>query len=253
MFTIRPQQLRSLDGEALRAFETLILPRVEAEFGALCRAIGPEALRATIEFGAVRAASHDLSDNDDLARYLNLALCLGSHFDTDAQLPWAQRGLADETEPDPGRRLLAVEGSANEHLEIVGGPGWQLSSPAWQRMAERTWDAWVVPSGQAFEAAVGDTLREINPTKFQNLEGWGRVRRVIEQGRTAAAEHGLAEDWGAMLFIALRFALGGGVERDPQFPWVAKALAPRAEAQTDSPAAELLRETSAFFERLRAK
>ncbi|MEM7159077.1 MAG: hypothetical protein AAF799_39940 [Myxococcota bacterium] len=252
MFTIRPQQLRSLDGEALRAFEQLTTPRVQAEFGALCDAMGAEVLRAAIEFGAVRAASHDLEDHDDLGLYVDLMLRLGSHFDTDPQLPWAGHGFADDTEPNPGQRLRTVEASAKEHLEIVGGPGWQLSSAVWQRMAERAWQQWEVPAGYGFEAAVEATLREINPAKVRNLEGWGRVRRLIEGGRVAAAEHGLAEDWGTMLFIALRFALGTGVDRDPQFPWVARSLAPSTEAEPASPAQALLDETNAFFERLRA-
>ena len=252
MLIVREQQMRALDPEALREFEERTVPRLRNKFPPLCTALGDATLRGVIEFGVERGARHGLSANQDLWGYLDLMLMLGSHFDVDPQLPWAQRGLDNPDERDPRERLLTVQTSAVQYLDIVGGPQGKRMVAALRRIADRDWTRWSTAPGRAVDEAIAQTLAEVYPEKWDNLQGWGRTRALVESGCIAAAHHQLPLDWGTMVFVLLQLMLGSGFDRDPQFPWAARALSPARDLAGAHPATALHTEARAFAVRLNA-
>lgn len=52
-----------------------------------------------------RAASHGLTTERDVCRYLNLAACYGWNFDRDPALSWMRQYLDDSDVSTPGERL----------------------------------------------------------------------------------------------------------------------------------------------------
>ena len=90
---------------ALKRFEDEMLEHIKTYFPNHWRIIGETQLRKVIQYSVSQAEQYGLTTQREVCLYLNLMLLLGSDFDTDVQLPWAEEVLMDEMIIDPYVRI----------------------------------------------------------------------------------------------------------------------------------------------------
>jgi len=89
MLTIRPEQIEVFTGLMRKRFEDRMRARLGERFPEKCKALGEEAVRASIRDGIDRAAAYGVNIEADVARYIELMYRFSPDFDTGPALPWA--------------------------------------------------------------------------------------------------------------------------------------------------------------------
>jgi hypothetical protein len=87
----------AFEKEAILRFEDKMVAHLGEFFAEQCRELGEPRLRAVIRLGIARAASHDITSERDVCKYLNMMFAWGHDFDTDPSFEWARRILDDPT------------------------------------------------------------------------------------------------------------------------------------------------------------
>jgi hypothetical protein len=114
MLTIRAAQMEALSRERaeeckarLRKMAARCWPEVSAR-------LGDAGLRACVDGAFASCTGRGICGEDDLARYLNVALALGPGFEEDPRYPWARRVLEDASLRPAARieRLSALTADA---------------------------------------------------------------------------------------------------------------------------------------------
>ena len=83
---ISPEQAQALKQPVIDAFPARAARFLQAEYPALARRVGPQALDAFVAHGLQRAAIHGFASERDIVQYLLVMLHLGPRFDEDAAL-----------------------------------------------------------------------------------------------------------------------------------------------------------------------
>jgi len=193
-------------------------------------------LRAVVRLGMERSRAHGGVATRDMYLFLAVMFMLGSGFDEDPQLPWAQ-DLFRQGEPiarvhaEALTYLDAVAGEENEHLikALVRARGLELP---------------LLPQADApdFESRMLAWLRSVYPTKFE-AQGEAATLDVLSLARALAAQHALPGS-GTALLALLAFLLGTSFDRDPLHPWIQSVL--DRPADDGDKVEELLRRGVAF-------
>ena len=223
MLAISATQMELLRQAAVEAFVSRTLHHVEAHFSTHRQIIGEAQMRAVIRLAVERAGRHGFTTERDVSLYLNLMLLLGSAFDADAQLPWAAQILSDAELTDPQERIDRLYDAAVDYLEKVAGARNEHPEPARERMVaaiQRKVPA--VPASDFGNLALS-VLRWICPRKFE-VAGGGAIRVFARQSLQAAQVYGVLSHDSALLYLAMAYMLGGGFDRDPQYPWAGSIL-----------------------------
>lgn len=187
--------------------------------------------RHAIDVGVVRAARHGFRDVSLVRPYIGLMTLLGSHFDEDPQLPWAQESLR--------RSVGAVRRTAMHELlqevtqtmtPIIGANGeYYQRALAWlgSRSIEMLSDY-----GETHEGLIV-FLRHLHRRKQETLSR-DTMDRLIRRASTAASARGSSSAASTVVHLGMMFMLGFGIDQDPFHPWVAKTT---RESGTTDPAA----------------
>jgi hypothetical protein len=101
MLTIRTTQLHRLGQAARDAFIDTMLAHVHTHFPELASDQLRSRLNALIE----RAAVYQLTSQQQVCRFINLAATYGWEFDSDPELLWMRSILTDSSPAQPGERL----------------------------------------------------------------------------------------------------------------------------------------------------
>lgn len=220
MLTIRREQMDAFEAAAVRDFERRMLAHVKEHLPKHHAVLGEEILRRVIRYGIGRAEAHGFTAESDVCLYITLMLMLGSRFDEDPQLPWAEEILQDKSLSDPEPRIGQLHDRAMDYLDEVEGDEGEFWADALRELHKHPVDdAWLAGTG-SFEQKMLAGLRRVWPAKVGSL-GEPRVRLLIDRGRQTAERTGLAAERGAAVCIVLMFLLGAGFIEDPQFPWAA--------------------------------
>ena len=226
MLVIRETQMAVFEQAAVRNFENRLLEHVEKFFPKHREIQGEEPARRVIRLGIERAEPYGLVSERDLHLYVGLMFMLGGYFDQDPQLPWAAQMLADENIVDPSTRvdllhdramafLNEAAGQESQYLERALSKGRKLPASALSR------------TGEDRQLSFGDYLLKLlydwYPEKYQAV-GDPAIRQLIRQGYQAARGYGLTDEKGITVYLGLMFLLGGGFDRDPQYPWAETVL-----------------------------
>jgi hypothetical protein len=178
--------------------------------------LSSEELHAVIRLGMERSRSHGGVTAQDMYLYLTLMFMLGSYFDEDPQLAWAQElltrgGSMEALHAQTLRYLNDVAGRENEHL-----------IKALARI--RKLDLRVLPDASAadFEPRMMASLRATYPTKF-DAQSEAANQELVQLGRSLAGRHSMPGA-GAALMGGMAFLLGASFDRDPLHPWIRTAL-----------------------------
>lgn len=250
MLHIRKSQLEAFEDEVRPALVEEAAARLRLRYGPYCAALGPEAVRATVELGMRRAEARGV-DEHGVDVFIELMILLGSGFDRDPLLPWAAELLVDAEPGELSERLLQLYGVAMRLLDETAGHEARSLRAALARLAAHPWPRWSVPAGLGVDEAIVDTLRTLYPDKLRALEHRGLVPTLLRGGRATAARHELSGDWDIMLIVVLQFMLGTHFDDDPQLPWARNALLPGGP-RVDTRAQVLLGEAQAFLQRVLA-
>jgi hypothetical protein len=114
MLKIRKEQYEELGKISLKRFEDNMVEHIKEFFPENYDALGETVVRKVIEYGVERAEAHGFETEPDVNMYIDLMFLLGSHFDTDPQLPWAAEILQEESTED---KLTEDELTEDESME----------------------------------------------------------------------------------------------------------------------------------------
>lgn len=232
MLKIRREQIEVFEQAAIRNFEDRMVNHLREFTPRHFRILQEEDIRRVIRFGMERAQNHDLTSERSVRLYVEMMFMLGSHFDTDPQVPWAAEILNDKSIPDEVTRVdrlndrawdyvdhilldyRRVEGTTADHTRLIK----EL------RKLRQGRDEILSPAGiSEFYRDVLARLRQIFPNKYEYV-GELSLRRLIQRGITSARNHRITAERGVTMIIAMMFVLGAGFDSDPLAPWASVVL-----------------------------
>jgi len=92
---IRQEQMVFLSQGCLGKFEKSMAEHLNRCFPDKCKALGEQGIQEVIRYGIKRAASHHITLERDVCKYIDLMFAFGREFDSNPDLPWASRILED--------------------------------------------------------------------------------------------------------------------------------------------------------------
>ena len=248
MLVIRQTQLDALATASRQRFEDEMVDHVRAYFTRYYDVMGAPTIRNVIRYGIERAAHQGFTTERNVCLYLNLMLTLGSHFDTDPQLPWVGRLLAQDVIADPYTRMNQLLDRATAYVDDIAGPDEARLSRSLLNARKLSLPAYDENSTGKIETRIMDLLSKIWPEKYARLED-DTVGRLIRTGLANAGGYGIASDRGFVLYLVLMFMAGSGFDRDPQFPWATKVLTGTSIGDESQKIDRLHAEAIAFLDR----
>jgi len=223
MLEMRPDHMKAFEESAIRGFENRMVDHVGQFFPRHLAVLGEPAIRAVIRLGVTRGEAYGFDTEHDLCLYINLMLLLGSLFDEDPQLAWADAILHDTSIPDGAARAERLHDEAMKfHDAAAGEEGEHLTRTLVTLHKHPVKETWR-PGPGTLEDRLLAYLRALWPRKCEQV-GAGPLGLIIHRGIQAAERHRLAGEFGGALYVVLTFVLGSGFEADPQHPWAAAAL-----------------------------
>jgi hypothetical protein len=247
MLVIRSAQMEAFKEAALRSFEGEMVRHLYEFAPSHCDGIGEENVRSVVRIGVRRSAACGFTRRGPVRFYLELMFLLGSHFDTDPQLPtWATDILRTGTVDDQMQRADRLHDGMLGYLREVVGP----SSAYARRAVEKFRHATTQPlplTTDTFVSGVLALMQQIYPERYAYV-GAGALTSLISEGTSAAKARSLSSIRGAALCSLMMFELGHGCFDDPLYPWIPRASAEVSTADPDQATERLERRVVRYIE-----
>ena len=96
MLKIRPEQMEEMSEYMLRQFEDRMVIHLRSAFPDQTKEMTEPDLRAMIQAGIDRANGYDITDENDVIRFLEYLCQYGPDFGESSETSWANRFLGDE-------------------------------------------------------------------------------------------------------------------------------------------------------------
>jgi len=220
---IRDAQRPALRAVSLQTFRERMVEHLFAFSPQHCAGIGEAAVQEVVALGIERSAQHGFSQRGPVRLYLEMMLLMGSHFDTDPQLPLpmadllrdrdkaAQLDRADRLHGELLRHMRQALGRANRHARAAIDRLRTMSSSALELRDEH------------LERDVLRVFGQVYPERFA-LAGPAALALLVARARALAAAESLDLRRGTALTGLLMFELGHRCFEDPLYPWLARAL-----------------------------
>jgi len=245
MLQIRPQQMQAFEQAALKSFESRMVEHIQKHFPKHFELLGEPVVRKAIQLGIDRGGVQGLITEHDLCLFITLMFLLGSSFDEDPQLPWADALLSDESIEDSAERTERLWDEAIEYLDYVAGEENEYVIRALVTLSKHpAREAWQASQGTLEERILAQ-LQAVWPQKHERV-GLGALRHLVHRGTEAAERYGLADGFAVAVYVVLMFMLGSGFDTDPQFPWAAAILSDASPAGRATRADRLYDEAMAY-------
>ncbi len=131
--------------------------------------IGDGNVRETGKTGIERAKEYGFSKRGPIRFYVELKFMLGSEFDTDFQLPWANETLVnDEIEDELQRAGACFTEKLVEYLEIVNGPKNEFALKALGKLSRAKLGNYTA-AGRSIGTHIKMALKDVYPKKYEYL------------------------------------------------------------------------------------
>lgn len=228
MLSLNAEQMRAVELAQAENFAS-DLARHLAVFAPLQAAsMGPAAVLRLAQDGLQRASVHGFTLRGPARFYVELMFMFGSAFDTDPQYEawvWPQLNNPGTDELVRADRLHQA---AVHYVEQTSGPGHVYERQALERLRRASFEDLAAYAGGPSRSLV-PVLGAFHPEKLHCV-GEEALARLARSAYANAELRG--PDWALLgpLLAGLMFTFGHGCATDPQFPWIAKALArPTAE------------------------
>ena len=230
MFTIRNAQLAVLLRLPFDEFVERRISHLHDFYPQECEALGPAQLKLVVEAAIDRAKHRGYQTEQDIARYLSLAMLLGSHFDSDPQLDWAHHDSSSK----PEAHLAAVWHSTMSYLDRCAGPSNEYLVRAMLRLRRLDFVTLASIDPDATKSTleeIAQWLAALYPEKAQE-QGPKATLVVVDQSVGEASSYRLTSLRGISLVAAAKFMLGAGCFHDPLFPWLQSFARDEAEPES---------------------
>ena len=223
MLTIRADQMKVFEADALRNFENEMVAHCKANTirARLCKVIGDDQLRVAIRQGMQRAATHGFTYRGSIRLYIELMFLFGSDFASDPQYPAIGKIL--NAPGDQMDRAEQIHRGVLDYQEQVYGPGAvnvRKALEALLLMAKKP----VTVSEAGFVDGVLQEMKQVFPQKA-NYVGDDALTELIRGARTEARKHHFPTIRDEVLMVTLKFGFGHGCTNDPLYPWISRTLA----------------------------
>jgi hypothetical protein len=195
------------------------------------RVLGAVGTLAFVQTGMAAAERRGFGSRGPLRTWLETAMTLGSHFDTDPIFA----GWFDEifTDADPVLEMTRADMLYRrlvDYIDEVLGPEREHARNAMRRL--RSMAGETVPEQGAVRDLLLARLRDAFPTKWQVL-GEARHRAMLDTVLARAARFGARDRrcltaWGVMALV-----MGHPFDADPLYPWVSRTLADTQQGMPD--------------------
>jgi hypothetical protein len=240
MYLIRRPQIERLRGSFIEGFHRELASYLMERYPVEAQVLGEPGMRSVASRTVQEARACGLDLSGEVARYAVLAVCFGSAFGRDPQLPWAAEALAGgESEVQGARRIDSLFAAASRWLRDTAGPqGGHYRAALLQNYRRKPGDL------EAQACAAGPQggrawLLEVYPHKARQMHP-ELLDGVIGRGAAAADRHGLRSLAAARVYAALAFMMGSGFDDDPLYPWAPDLLARAAAREAREQGAALL-------------
>jgi hypothetical protein len=117
LLTLRQEQMAAFSRIEVEKFEAWMLTHLVQFFPKQCAALKEAELRELIQYGIERARAYEITFERDVAKYIDLMLVFGRHFDIDNRYPWASHILFNR-EAAP-KKMKSLYYAAETHLSRV--------------------------------------------------------------------------------------------------------------------------------------
>lgn len=252
MIAIRPDQMDAFAEAALKNFENSMVDHVRQFLPRHLEILGEPTVRQVIRLGIDRGSVYGLISQHDLCLYITLMFLLGSSFDEDPQLPWADTILSDESILDNAQRTEQLYDEAVDFLDKAAGNENEYQMRALVTLRKHPIQETWKPGPGSLEDRILAQLRDVWPQKCERV-GDGPLRLLIHRGIEAARSHQLAGELGALIYVGLMFLLGSGFDADPQYPWAAAVLNDTSAAGQATKAGRLYEAAMAYLDQWLAR
>jgi hypothetical protein len=224
MLTIRPDQVDMFRREAQARQELKLARHFMQYYPRECREAGGEpAVLKVVRLGMEKASDHGYATLKQAGFTVGLMFMLGADFDLDSQIPWAARKLEDVAVADRDRRILNVHEEAVAFLARTAGEKNEHIVKAMIRLKAVDLKEYPAPGSPGWESGVFALLARWYPQKVE-VQGEEATKALIRTTSAAAAKYRISSAPGLGLYATLMFMLGSGFDRDPLYPWAARAL-----------------------------
>jgi hypothetical protein len=222
-FRIRQEHIQALQPVAVEGFEQRVVTHLKASFPEQMELLGREQAREIARYGLRRAERHGITADREVLLWITLMVLLGSDFDEDMQLPWAQQTLGDPAFADPIDRMDQLYDEAMAYLDGVMGAQNEHLRAALARLDAASLPDVARSFGEELRGGAIGWLRSVWPEKSETV-GADRLLQLVDHAVDRAHRYSMPGEDGVALHLGLAFFLGIGADHDPQFPWVASIV-----------------------------
>jgi hypothetical protein len=243
---IRQDQLLAFQEVRLPEFEDSMVQHLKMFTPLHTASLGEAGIRTLIAAGVERARTYGFTYRGPVQFYIEMTVLLGIDFDTDPQYAQAGAILRDVSIPDQVQRADLVYEWLLGLLAVAAGPDREYAKRALARARQLPFEPRPVSSPD-FAAQSIALMRDNHPEKVAFV-GERALERLIARAHEEAATLGVETDAGVCLLLALMFALGHGVTRDPKYPWVAHTLTNSAVRDPEKRVERLYSKTMTYLD-----
>ncbi len=221
MLVIRNDQIKTF--EKILSFEFSILQHCRKHFPLPYEMLGEDQIRKIIQYGVIRAGKYDFDAYREKSLYVSIMLLLGSDFDEDFQLPWAQKILNEPLIKSSADRIDRLYKETLVYLKQVAGAENKFMIRAMERIREVKIQSLLQPSNVSLELGIYNLLSNIYPEKSKR-QGSAVMNELIKTGIANSKKYALTSYRNIAVFTTMMFMLGSDFDSDLQFPWAYRAL-----------------------------
>ena len=249
---IRKTQIEVLEKTAVNNFAAAMAQHCEKFSPHLTKTLNRKQLKEAVHFNIKKAETYGFDQRGPVRFFIDLAIVLGSGFDTDPQYPWITEVLNQEKETDSGsentdepevaypqipgaekpsenqksqlQRAEDIFTKTSEYLKNVDGENNKYTLEALQILSNQLEKDALNFQREGFDAGILKLMKEIHPRKYKET-GEEALRELIRQNRKKALEiYKFRSPRAVALIVVLAFAFGHEFDIDPFLPWIAKTL-----------------------------
>jgi len=229
MLEIRKEQMDVFGKIAAKRFEDQMVAYIEKSFPKAYIALKEDRVREIVRYEWEKAKGYGLKSERGVKLYISLTFLLGSGFDTDFQLPWAEKILKDETISDESVKCDNLYEESMNYYYIVAGADGENIDEALRRIQSERIDGLsasrVVSEDmfRDFDLQLKMRLKRIFPEKYEYLGEEG-ITRLIQSGIESAKKYNMTTERGIFVYLVMMFILGSGFDTDLKYYWIKEIL-----------------------------
>lgn len=224
-----------LERRHMQIFEQASLQRFADEFVVHCREFSPhvcdtltaDELRKAVHIGIEKAKRHGFTRYGTIRFYLDMAMLLGSEFDTDPQYPWAGEILRDSAEDRQGYISECLHTATLDYIQAV-----ESVSEGPIKSTRESLQAALLGLDQARikEDCLADEILWIfsktNPGRSSHLQRLDAMSIITRYRKIAEEFLADGNPRGVALLVLCMLELGHQFVKDPFYIWITRTNNP---------------------------